>query len=544
MKSKKMIALLCAATVTVSVLSGVSVFAEGENEHSAAEIENTVTFDFESDSTSISVTDVRSMTSSVTDDTTGNGTKVLSVTGTSSNSAEGRFGLAAIDLSPYTEGKAHVIVDYDAYISDSGRMTYVLTDIEPATYGEKGFFRQGRISSNDPTTENAVAGKWIHTTVDVDFEAGTVTYDVTSDGTSILEEGAVSSSTSLNELNVLAFISWSANTSYIDNIEIQTGGTFEKPEPTPVVTVSPETPSAAEGSNCELMPEGATVIDNEWTAALGTSEKILNHSSAKLAQTTENTAITAYKSDVNIRGKAVYAAYDVYITPDSQIALTPYGNNGNSQASTLRLTSDAEGVVTVSATTSSGTSTAAEKLVHGTWYRVLVEVPQGGDATATTTGLITYTVYRINSDNPSQVSGVAAKLTGLSPRGLDKRALSSFGLSVTGNVYLDNAVVYVAAQEEKSIEYGELVTSYADGVITVIDNTADRIAETAVAIVVSYEDGVVQSVKTLPLAFANGIATVSATLDEGDKVFVWNSMQGIKPLAVVYNGQASSTVEE
>lgn len=533
MKRNKTLSLLCAAAITVSAFAGLSLSAFADGEDSAAAIENTVTFDF--DSTSIEATDVRSMTSSVVTDTTGNGTKVLSVTGSSSSSSEGRFGLSTIDISEYTSGKAHVIVDYDAYISDAGRMTYVLTNTEPTAYGEKGLFRQGRISGSDPTTENAVAGEWIHTTVDVDFENSKVTYDVTSNGTSVLETGAVSTSTSLNELTVLAFISWSANTSYIDNIKIQTGGTFVKPEPEPVETVSPEAPSTVEGSNYDLKPlNSSATLDDEWTAALGTSAKVLNHSNANTAQSTENTAITAYKSDVNVRGKSVYAAYDVYLTPESQISLTPYGNSGNSKASTLSLTADAAGVVTVSATTASGTSAASNQLVHGTWYRVVVEVPQDGDATSTTTGLITYTVYRISQDDPSKVSEVAARLVGLSSRGLATRSLSSFGLFVTGELYIDNTVVYVAPQTELIPEYGELSTKYTDGTITVTDGTAGKIAKTAVAIVILNDNSEFKSAKIYPLTFENGVATASAMLEQGDKVLVWDTMEDLKPLAEVY----------
>lgn len=526
MKNKKMISLLCAATIAVSILTGVSVSAD-ENGTSAAEIENTVTFDFETDATSISAEAVRKMTSTVISDSTGNGTKVLSVTGSSDSSSEGRFGLAYIDISQYTTGKSHIILDYDAYIANSGRMTYVITDEEPATYGEKGLFRQGRPKD----AENAVTDVWIHTTVDVNVETGTGTYKVTNEK-KIIVSGDIE--TSKQELTMLAFISWLPTTSYIDNIKIQTGGVFEKPDPTPVVTVSPETPSMAEGSGFDLMPENAVVMDNEWTEALGTPEKILNHSNAKPAKTTENTAITAYQSNVTIRGKSVYAVYDVCLTPNSQLALTPYGNSGASQASTLKLTANAEGVATVSAITSAGTTSATEKLVHNTWYRVLIDVPQGGDATVTTTGSITYTVYRINPNDPSQTSEVAAKLTGLSPRGLDKRALSSFGLSVTGDVYIDNAVVYVAVKEEKEIQYGELVTSYSDGVITVTDNTLDRIAETAVAIVVSSENSVLSSVSLYPLTFSGGKATAKADVGESDRIFIWNSMKNIKPLAEIY----------
>lgn len=403
----------------------------------AATIEATTTIDFESDDTSITPVDERSVAATVVNGTVGdNTTKVMQIVGSSNNSGETRFGYSVLDLSQYTDGKSHVIVDYDAYISSDGRMTYVLSDGAPTTYSDAGLFRQGVPGSN---TENVTTNTWVHTTVDVDLANGTGTFKVTGTDESVIAQGNIE--TDKQQLTTLSFLSWSPNTSYIDNIVIQTGGSMTITTPPPAATITPEPASEVAGSGLNLVPENAAETIASFAPA--TTAEVLNHATAGVAVTTGNTDINAYSASA--RGYSIYAIYDVNVGVNSTFALTPYGDSGNSQASTLQLVSDETGTVTVSSIGASGNVTTAEEtLAHGTWYRVLVEVPQSGTAGAGTTGELTYTVYRIDPANPQNVSEIAAQLTGLSARGLATRGVSSFGYAVTGTAYVDNFATFRA----------------------------------------------------------------------------------------------------
>lgn len=402
----------------------------------AATIDATTTIDFEENGLSIVASEEDRVVTSVVDGAVGdNSTKVMQIVGSSDNST--RFGHATLDLSEYTKGKSHVIVEYDAYISSTGRMTYVLSNGAPATYSDSGIFRQGIPGSS---AENVVADTWVHTVVDVDLIAGTGRFTVTAADENVISGNIT---TDIEELTTLSFVTWSPNTSYIDNIVIQTGGSMTITTPPPAATITPEPASEVEGSGLDLVP--ATAAEKIETGYTTTETKdVLNHSNACVAATTGNTDITAYSTSA--RGYSIYAIYDVYVGVDSSFGITPYGDSGKAQAATMQLVSDNTGVVTVSSIGKDGVVTAApETLAHGTWYRVLVEVPQSGTSEAPVTGDLTYTVYRIDASDPTKVSEIASQQTGLTSRGLATKGLTSFGYAVTGEAYIDNLAVFRAA---------------------------------------------------------------------------------------------------
>ncbi len=401
----------------------------------AATIEATTTIDF--DDTSITPVEERSVAATVVaGSAVGNETNVMQIVGSSTNSGDTRFGYSTLDLSEYTAGKSHVIIDYDAYISSDGRMTYVLSDGIPVVYSDAGLFRQGVPGSS---AVNANTNEWIHTTVDVDLASGTGTYEVTGADEAVIAQGNIT--TDKQQLTTLSFLSWSPNTSYIDNIVIQTGGSMTITTPPPAATITPEPASEVAGSGLNLVPENAAETIASFAPA--TTAEVLNHATAGVAVTTGNTDINAYSASA--RGYSIYAIYDVYVGVDSSFALTPYGDSGKAQAATMQLVSDNTGVVTVSSIGKDGVVTAApETLAHGTWYRVLVEVPQSGTSDAPVTNDLTYTVYRIDASDPTKVTEIAAQQTGLTPRGLATKGLTSFGYAVTGEAYIDNLAVFRA----------------------------------------------------------------------------------------------------
>jgi hypothetical protein len=360
------------------------------------------------------------------------------------------YGYVTLDFSSITAGKSHIIIDYDLYVGSSGRFKVAFKDGAP-TEGTAttvtSLFNQGILSSSN--TANAVADEWVHTTVDVDLSIGAGTYTVTKlDGTAV-SSGKIT--TDLQQITTMSFISWSENTSYIDDLKIQTGGSLTVVTPEPCTA---EPASEVEGSYIDLVPEGARDNIGTMEAAEGDDDTLLNHSEAKAAQSTENTAIEAYSQ--NARGYSIYAAYDVYLTPSSSIALTAYGDAGKAQTATMNLSADEYGYVTVSAISDKGaTVTADETLSQGTWYRVLVEIPQSGTSEAPVTDTLTYTIYRINPETPAEVASVAAQLTGLSARGAASKGITSLGTAVEGDVYIDNSAVFLYDNNYSLIDNGD-----------------------------------------------------------------------------------------
>lgn len=74
--------------------------------------------------------------------------------------------------------------------------------------------------------------------------------------------------------------------------------------------------------------------------------------------------------------------------------------------------------------------------------------------------------------------------------------------------------------------------SYKDGVVTV--NLEDTSVTTGVLIVASYEGNALSDVKTETLTFTDGTATKEITVENGAKLMVWDSLEGMKPICPAY----------
>lgn len=452
---------------------------------SPAPLEDSITFDFESNETSLTVPTGTGFTASVVDDAT-TSSKVLQVAADSSDTS--KYANAALDISEYTAGKSHVKITYDSNIPNTGRMVLGLLEDAPKAYNDGGIFWLGVNDGNGYRINGAAnaagAGVWVNAVVDMDFENGAGSYTITSGDTQLASSTFSITADTVKSIN---FLSWSPNTSMIDNIKIETGGTHE------IETVDPEPGSEIAGSGLNLVPADAESIA---TYAPTETAEVLNHATAGVAVTTTSTDINAYSSSA--RGYSIYGIYDIYLEANSSFALTPYGNSGKSQASTMLLTSDAKGVVTVSTQQDGGKVVAAEeKLTHKTWYRVVIEVPQAGTQEVTTTGALTYTVYRIDPADPTKVSEVAAKITDISSRGIAERGVSSMGYTVTGTAYIDNMATFRAT--------GGL----------------DLTPEKWYSYTATYDaSGILQSVNVAEVADPS---TVVPSTDENTKTFVWNN---------------------
>lgn len=507
----------------------------------AAEIEDEYSFDFETEETSIDVTAVQRSTATVVDSSSAgsvidadvNGTKFVQVAATGDKDTEfARTAVTTIDVSKYTSGKSHVILEYDSYIPNAGRMVLAVMDKEVSSANDRGIFWQGIRDSqggyriNDTSYEDCYS-KWLHTVVDVDLASGKSTYAVTS-AAEDTEIASGSFTTTAQAIQSISFISWSPNTSYIDNIKVSTGGTMEVVEPTskpPVMTPGPV--AKVEGSNIDLKPSDMRGEIGNMSAAEGTAEKVLNHSNAKPAVTA--TGINAYSTGYS--GYSVYAAYDIYVAAGDSFNLTAFNSNSNATGAQFIITGNDDGTATVDAIGDKGESAGTRTIPNQTWYRVVVEVPMvktqiSEDESATYTGNATYTIYNIDVNDCTKTDGIAAQITDITPRNLYNRGLTSFNTTVTGTPYIDNGVIYFAATTLPEVK--PEITISAD----LKTATSSAASENAVIIKASYsEDGRLTAVETI-----TGVTEGDNTLNwetapvEGDKVIALSSMSALEPL--------------
>lgn len=378
----------------------------------------------------------------------GNTTKVMEVAQTSGK--DNACGYAMFDISSLTAGKSHIIVDYDLHIDSDGRMNMYVSDLTSGITSTKNItpsniFVHGLGGSS---ASNAVLDEWFHTSVDIDLEHGAYSYAVTKqDGTSVAKGDGTTDKTAVNTLQM---VSWAANTSYIDNIKVQTGGeyTAATQEPEPAATAEPA--ATVEGSDLTLLPEGATQFGT-FESMEGTATAVVNHTSAKPA-VNEGTG-TVYNADANIRGNSVYMAYDVLVNGGDVLNIHALGNDTSKLGPQFVITGNADGTATASyIASSSGAVKLDGNLVCGTWYRVLVELPQDNNGGNTNTGKATYTIYRIDKTDTSKVTEIAAQATDISPRNLSDRAAVNLKAVVTGTPYIDNGVTFMAANGFSYIE--------------------------------------------------------------------------------------------
>ena len=382
-----------------------------------------------------SYTTVNDMDADPLDDTNA----VLSAVQTSSKTNS--FGYAKLDFSSLTTGKSHIVVDYDFYAGADGRIKVILDD-ENALTAENtdslsSLISQGITKSGESGIVNCKVNEWVHTTVDVNLAAGTGTYEVTSkaDG-SAFRSGKIT--TDLRALTTLSLVSWSPNTSYIDNLQIKWGGELEA-TPEPEVTEAPpaataEPASEQEGSGIALTPDDARDTFDA-SAIQGTATVVLNHSEAKPA-----VAASVETYSEKAKGYSIYAAYDVYVAAGDKLTLEAYGDSGKALGTTFVLTGNADGTATATALVDKGDTVNVGTVANKTWYRVVIEVPQTSEGT---TGNATYTIYRINPENPEEILEVAAQKDGLTPRNLSGRGMTSLAAKVEGTPYIDNVALYL-----------------------------------------------------------------------------------------------------
>lgn len=509
----------------------------------AAEIEDEYSFDFETDETSIDVTNVNTARGSVTvvDETDADAANVIdssvndayAVKAVSTADNRDRYANFSINVSDYTTGKSHVILEYDSYIPTTGRMVLAVMDKAVSAYTDTGIFWQGTNSSNEYKVNGSVNSElastdWVHTTVDIDLASGNGSYTVTGSYDTEYTYAEGTFTTTAQTVRSIDFISWSPNTSYIDNIKVSTGGTMDVVEPTskpPVMTPGPV--AKVEGSNIDLKPSDMRGEIGNMSAAEGTAEKVLNHSNAKTAVTA--TGINAYSTDYS--GYSVYAAYDIYVAAGDSFNLTAYGDSGKAAGSQFIITGNDDGTATVNATGDKGESIGTYTIPNQTWYRVVVEVPMvktqiSEDESATYTGNSTYTIYNINVDDCTKTDGIAAQITDITPRNLYNRGLTSFNTTVTGTPYIDNGVIYFAATTLPEVK--PEITISAD----LTTATSSAASDDVVILKASYsDDGRLTSVESI-----TGVAEGDNTLNwetapvEGDKVIALSSISDIEPL--------------
>lgn len=117
-----------------------------------------------------------------------------------------------------------------------------------------------------------------------------------------------------------------------------------------------------------------------------------------------------------------------------------------------------------------------------------------------------------------------SKLTGFMFGG-DKKAFA-----------VDVANLTVGKLKDKELpEYTASVKAKIGNAETTITVNADKAYENAALIAAEYTDGgVLKNVETTPVELAEGESTLTAEVPEGAKLMLWDSMEGMKPIAFTY----------
>lgn len=498
---------------------------------SAAPIENEVTVDFEGDNdfeaVGITATNHKEYTAiEKTADPEADTNTVLCVK--HSSRKDTAYSYATFDMSAITLGKSHVIIEYDLYGEDypsatDERLKVILQNGplkgNKATLLPSGLFIQGRFG--EAKNLNFALNTWVHTVVDMDFASGTGTYRAEkANGTTI---GAGTIKTDTKALTTMSLVSWSPETAYLDNVVIKTGGYIEIP------TASPEPASEIEGSGAALSPVSAEIISTFPPADAQTAE-VLNHSSAYAVQGSET--INAYCEKA--RSNSIYALFDVLVNAGDAISVNAFNTHSNKTGTTFVIKGNADGTASVGAIVDKGDTVDIDgDLVCGTWYRAVIEIPQGGVSGATKTGCAVYTIYRIDPDEPSLTSGIAAQNTELTPRNLVSAALTDFVIEAEGTPYIDNGVIYVDDESEYA-GYPEdaLMTTANDG----IEIYSKAPVESAEFIGAVYDsDGMlfeVEKLKTVSLKAGFNTVEVEPVIPENGYIryFLFESFDTMKPV--------------
>lgn len=441
-----------------------------------------VVYDFEDDGASISpdsatLADTTASVVTSTVGTTVNDTKVLSLAMTSTK--EDKPSRAYFDLSAQTARKANALIEYDVYITDSGdgggRVRYIVQNGTPtgnkASEASSGFLSIGKTGGT--AFSNCKANAWNHVTVSIDLTTGKSEYTVTADGATVAQGKVETEDHALTNLNV---ISWNPITTYLDNLKVSAWGTY--------IANPPEEASQIEGSYLNLVPSSAektfATFANLAEGAAG-GEEVLNHSNATAIA--NDTTISTYDSERdNVRGKSIYAVYDVLVNIGDKLVLKAVGSESSKLGTSFGIEGKGDGLVDLYALVDKGDKTTiANDLVCGTWYRVLIEIPQVNNNGATNTGNATYTIYRINTANPAKVSEVAVTKAELTPRNLSDRGAVNIITEVTGKPYVDNGATFQAAggyKFEPAAQPEEPATGTGSG-LNLLPDGATKIADFA-----------------------------------------------------------------
>lgn len=202
---------------TAAAQNASIMYVKAESSNAAYDFENDVVgFNVNNEAAAVAIAD---STDAVVNSNV-NGEKALKFTST--NATTGAIRTASLNVNPYTANHATVVVNYDAYITNSGRMTLNLLNAPISAYGDTGLFSIGVKDSGGFRVngiQNNGVNTWVHISVKADFANDKLYYTVTDSLTGKLITSTSKEITS-DVLETISFISWLDASAYIDNIEV------------------------------------------------------------------------------------------------------------------------------------------------------------------------------------------------------------------------------------------------------------------------------------------------------------------------------------
>ena len=151
----------------------------------------------------------------------------------SAANAGNKYGLAQFDFGSITDGATRIIAEYDTKY-DGGRWEISLVDMSkrPGTSDKSSYdtagvaFRTGTRDANnnfylngDNKYDTTLNNVWVHIRADIDLTAGTLKYEVSTEGT-LKYSGEITVPESVGTIDGLEIYTWAQGTIYADNIKI------------------------------------------------------------------------------------------------------------------------------------------------------------------------------------------------------------------------------------------------------------------------------------------------------------------------------------
>lgn len=434
-----------------------------------------------------------------------NGEKALKFTATNASNSAVRT--ASLNVGAYAANHKTVVVNYDAYITNDGRMTLNLLDSAVSGYSDTGLFSIGVKDSGgfrvNGTQANGVSA-WVHVSAKADFENAKLYYAVTD---TITNNIIVSSSKDITAetLQTITFISWSDASAYIDNVEVIATDAI-----IPDYAYDFEDGVSVFTDNDHAVTETVDATDAVVNADVNGTSALKFTSDAETGESKQ--AVSTIKLDT-LGAEKISISYDSYVASGNNAVFgvasgsVAKWNNANVPFTAGFRTSKNYYVV-------NGESGSAYTAAAGQWVTTSIDF----DAT---TGSLKYSIATVDGVTTYTSGTIKTELTNI-----DRIIAASWGSSSTA--YIDNIKVYVTYPDTVDFDTEEDVSLFVtnEHVATSVNEdgnlvfASDERTSESVPATVTYDiSALTEGKNNIVIKYKSHVSTGSRTVIGVDDIF-------------------------